>query len=242
VADVTMKAWLDGHPFDLQDLADLLANGPVRVVRDSDSDHERYYLTAPEIDDPPNGIPFYDAARLLLSKVNGLGRTNKSDFRPVTLSGRYSDAAGEHLIVTPAAAEARARLTATVVVTGADGQPLPEPPSPWPGRFAVAATCPEVAEVLDMMGRVEPLGWVELYKIHEIIRDAIRPDKIVGRGWTDTGSDSAFTASANLPGVSGSEARHARMQGTPKRTMSLAEGRSFVGELVTKWLDSQLNP
>jgi hypothetical protein len=40
-----------------------------------------------------------------------------------------------------------------------------------------------------------------------------------------------------LTDVSGTEARHARNSGKPPtRTMSLAEGRSFVSDLVTKWL------
>jgi hypothetical protein len=42
---VTVKAWLEGHQFDLEDLAQLLATGDVRVVQDTDEDG--YYLTHP---------------------------------------------------------------------------------------------------------------------------------------------------------------------------------------------------
>jgi hypothetical protein len=93
------------------------------------------------------------------------------------------------------------------------------------------------------MGAPEPLGFVELYKIHEIIRDAIRPKKIPELGWATKADDSAFTGSANRADVSGSGARHARNSGpTPTRTMTPAEGRSFVSNLAMKWLDSLASP
>jgi hypothetical protein len=241
---VTTKAWLEGHHFDLEDLAQLLATGDVRVVHDADaSDDNAYYLTAPEIDNPPKGTTFYDVAQRLLSHINGLGRVYKADFRPVQLTGRYDTPTRQHIVVAPAAFEARFRLQADGVVTGPDGQPKPNPPSPWPNRFALAATHPDVGEVLDIMGSSEPLGWGELYKVHEIIRDAIKRKKIAELGWASNADDSAFTASANRADVSGSGARHARNSGsTPTRTMTLAEGRSYISDLVTKLLDSLANP
>jgi hypothetical protein len=133
-------------------------------------------------------------------------------------------------------------VTLGAVVVGV-GQPKPDPPSPWPHRFALAAIHPDVAEVLDIMGSSEPLGFFELYKVHEIIHDAIKPKRIAELGWASKADDSAFTGSANRADVSGSGARHARNSGPPPtRTMTLAEGRSFVGDLVTKWLDSLANP
>jgi hypothetical protein len=86
------------------------------------------------------------------------------------------------------------------------------------------------------MGATEPLGWVDLRKVYEIINDSI-PTKIYKMGWTTRARLSAFTGSADRPDVSGREARHARLPGLPqRRTMTLAEGRSYVSDLVTKWL------
>ncbi len=233
---MTTKAWLEGHQFDLADLAELLASGDVRVEHDDDED--AYYLTAPEIDNPAKINRFDIPAERLLVRINGLGRARSADFRPVTLSGKYTNADGDHIFVAAPPMEARARLTATAVVLGPDGQPKPDPPSPWPGRLALADTHPEVAEALNIMGCVQPLGWVELYKVHEVIRDAIQPKKIYELGWATKADDSAFTGSANRADVSGDEARHARNSGPPPtRTMSLAEGRSYISDLVTKWLD-----
>jgi hypothetical protein len=234
---VTTKAWLEGHQFDLADLAAQLAIGDVRV--EYDDDQGAYYLTAPEIDNPAETNRFDIPAERLLVRINGLGRVRSADFRPVNLSGKYTNADGDHIFVAAATMEARARVTATAVVLGPDGQPKPNPPSPWPGRLALTTTHPEVAEVLDIMGRAQPLGWVELYKVHEIIRDTIQSKKIHEIGWADKSDESAFTASANRADVSGDGARHARNPGLPPtRTMSLAEGRSYISDLVTKWLGS----
>lgn len=234
---MTTKAWLEGRQFDLADLAKLLGSGDVRVEHDDNED--AYYLTALEIDNPAETNRFDIPAQRLLIRINGLGRVRSADFRPVTLSGKYTNADGDHVFVAAATMEARARLTATAVVLGPDGQPKPDPPSPWPSRFALTTTHPEVAEVLDIMGRAQPLGWVELYKVHEIIRDTIQSKKIHELGWADKGDDSAFTASANRADVSGDHARHARNSGLPPtRTMSIVEGRSYISDLVTKWLGS----
>lgn len=47
---------------------------------------------------------------------------------------------------------------------------------------------------------------------------------------------SAFTGSAKRPDVSGGDARHARMSGTPpNRTMILDEGRNLIRLLIANW-------
>lgn len=234
---MTIKAWLEGDLHDLQALAQLLTQGDICVTHDADKD--AYYLTAPEIDYPPSGTAFYEAAKKLVARVNGFGRAANSGFRPVTLSGGFSEGNSEHRVIfVESAAEIRVSVgTPTVTVTRSDGTVVPPPPPPWPGRFAMAGKHPDVDEVLESMGQSEPLGWVELYKIHEVIRHSIMPDKIPDLGWADKATDSAFTGSANLPAVSGRGARHARMEGDPKRTMTIAEGRDYISGLVIKWLD-----
>lgn len=234
---MTTKAWLEGDPHDLRVLAQLLTDGDTRVVHDAEKD--AYYLTAPEIDSPPSGTAFYEAAKKLVTLVNGFGRMANTGFRPVKLNGGFSEGDSEHRVIfVESAAEIRVSVgVATVTVTRPDGTVVPASPSPWPARFALVDKHPEVVEVLEIMSRLEPVGWVELYKVHEVIRHSIAPDKIYELGWADKPTDSAFTGSANLPGVSGSGARHARMEGNPKRTMTMAEGRDYISALLIKWLD-----
>ncbi|MFN3005683.1 hypothetical protein [Mycolicibacterium wolinskyi] len=234
-----MKAWLEGDDADLELLARFFGNGDVRVVEDSGG----YFLTAADIDDPPAGARYYEVAQLRLSKVNGLARLIDPGFVAVRLSGKYQDGDVTHQVISPMPAIARARFgIPTVTVTNPDGAVYSGPPSPWPARVRLADSNTDVAEVLAIMGSPEPLGWVELYKVHEIIRESIKPGKVPDLGWADKTADSAFTGSANLPVVSGSDARHARMEGAPKHTMTIEQGRAYISDLVTKWLDHLASP
>jgi hypothetical protein len=103
----------------------------------------------------------------------------------------------------------------------------------------VVTTHPDVAEALALMGQPVALGWIELYKVFEIVGDSVKPNTLDKIGLATAHDLSAFRASANRPDVSGADARHARMSGgPPKHHMSLPEGRQFISDLVQAWIDS----
>lgn len=234
---MAVKAWLEGHQFDLQDVAEMLSDGNVRVLHDAEED--AYYLTAPEIDNPPQPGRFDISAMQLLRTINGLGRARSSDFQPVKLAHKYTDHNGTHIHVAAAEARINIRGRAAGVATGPDGQPLPSPPSRWPQRLALVETNQHVARVLKILGRDENPDWYDLYKVHEIIRHDILPRKIHRLGWATKSQDRAFTASADRYDVSGEAARHAvdRHSEPPRHTMTISDGRAYIANLVTKWLD-----
>jgi hypothetical protein len=139
-----INAHLKGHEFDLLTLAELFREGDPAVA----GDHEGYYLsfTAPD-ELPDDGAQLYDAASVLLRRVNGVARTLRSDFRPVALTGRFSDETGrQHQVVLVDTAEARARANPITVLV--DGKQLPLPPAPGPDYVQLAQTHPDVAEDL----------------------------------------------------------------------------------------------
>ncbi|OBI54679.1 hypothetical protein A5667_24935 [Mycolicibacterium fortuitum] len=230
---------MQGDDADLGLLARFFGDGDPRVVQEEDG----YYLAATDIDSPPGNTPYYEVARTHLIAINGLGRLIDPGFVPVHLTGNYQDGDVVNCVISvpPAIATARFGIP-TVTVTNPDGTVVHGPPSAWPARLGLAESNADVAEVLVIVGRAEALGWVELYKVHEIIRESVKPAKIPDLGWADKATDSAFTGSANLPGVSGSDARHARMEGAPKRTMTIEQGRAYISDLVTKWLDHLASP
>lgn len=231
---MTVKAWLSGHEFDLEMLADLLPDGALRVVKEGGV----YCLVSDELDNPPSGVPYYEVAPALLQRINGMGRVTSSDFRPVHLSGRYTDGAKTHQVVSVGTAEERSKAYPPAVRV--DGQQPTKPIAPrGPVYASLSATHPDVAEVLDILGGAAPApNWVDLYKIYEIIRSNIQPTRIDKTGWITKAEDDAFTASANHPAVSGADARHARQKGgPPSRSMSLFEARQLIGRLVQAWTD-----
>jgi hypothetical protein len=234
---VTVKAWLEGDIHDLQALERLLDDGDPRVVRDPD--REAYYLTAPEIDNPPSGRAFYETAKELIARINGFGRVADPGFRPVRLSGAFSEGDSQHQVIfAEAALELRVSMQASATVRHEDGTVVPPAPSPWPGRLALAAKHPDVAEAFEIMSQFEPLGWSELFKVHEKIQDSIG-GSIPKMGWASNADDDAFGASANRYDVSGRDARHARREKRlpPKRTMTIQQARHYISGIVIKWLE-----
>jgi hypothetical protein len=228
-----MKARLDGHEFDLQDLADWLPSGDIRVAKDDMG----YYLSAAVIDNPPEGKTFYEAAHDLLPIVNGMGRLKSAKFRPVKLDGRYQDGEKRHTVVGVGTIEVRSRVHAVGIITGPDGKVKPQPPTPGIA-YAGLTGRPEVAEALTILATPAG-GWVELYKVYEIIRDAVSPIPLDKSGLATKEEISAFTCSANRPDVGGLAARHARIAGgLPKRTMTELQAHEFIGRLMRAWMDA----
>ena len=230
---MTIKARLEGHEFDLQDLADWLPSGYIRVAKDDVG----YYLSAAAIDHPLEGKTFYEAAQDLLPIVNGIGRMKSAKFRPVKLDGRYQDGEKRHTVVGVGTIETRSHVHAVAIVTGPDGKEKPQPP-PQGIAYAALTARPEVAEALTILA-TPAAGWVELYKVYEIIRDAVKPVALEKSGLATKDEISAFTGSANRPDVGGLGARHARMDGRlPKRTMTELQAREFIGGLMRAWMDA----
>lgn len=225
---MTVKAWLEGHEYDLDDLIELLSSGNTRVVKDNDG----YYLTSTEIDDRPTGVPFYEVAAQVLRRVNGLARAKNPQYRPVRLAGRYHDGDRPHTVVPIGTVEARARIYAAAVVISDEATRVPQLPANGPQFVSLATAHPDVAEALALMGQPEPLGWVEMWKVYEVVRDNIKPSDIVALGWFTRAEVSGFGAGANRPDVSGTSARHARMGGRHRPT---GWQRKRVGPLSANW-------
>ena len=85
----------------------------------------------------------------------------------------------------------------------------------------------------------EPVGWVDLYKIYEIIKDAGALGSCA-RALGITDKDLAlFRRSANHPDVGGPDARHARSnERPPSNPMTVGQARALIGNLLKTWLDS----
>ena len=199
-----------------------------------------YYLSSVEVDDRPDGVPFYEVAPRVLRRVNGLGRVRNPAYEPVSLTGRYTEGSSVHHVVMADGIRIRARVEATAEVRGADGQVLPPAAPDGPDRARVATFSSDVEEALYILGQAEALDWGQLYKVFEIVKDDVSSTSMVDLGWTSAADISAFKASANRPDVSGAAARHSRMGGTPPRhQMSHDVAQAFISRLVSTWIDSK---
>jgi len=234
---MTWKAWLDGHAYDLETLGELFRAGDPLVAEDIP---DGYYLKSSAMQDS-NGQPDHNAAEALVRRVNGVGRVADEDFRPVHLVGRYTTPDGKtSVVVSGDTAEVRSRARVGTVLI--DGVPVPQPPPKGPRYVALAAQHPDVADALRVLGQPGPLDWYDIYKAWEIVEHAVGGwRQVVAQGWTTRVDIERLTASANHPGISGDEARHARQPGAPgpNRIMTLREADGLVRRLVANWIESQ---
>jgi hypothetical protein len=243
---VLIKAYLKGWEAALLALADLFGEGDPAIAADDEGD---YYLSFTVPDEF-----FHDAERLqatasvLLRRLNGLGRVFDHEFLPVGLVGRFSDETGQQQqVVLADSAEGRGYAFAAVAVTEGEQPPVPTPPSPGPGYLQLAEVDPDAAEVLAILSKPDSLpDWFDLYKVLEIVSQNVSGlpglkglPRLKKAGWVPAAQLEAFTASANHQGISGGQARHARMRGTPspRLMMTLTEAQQLISALVKAWLD-----
>ena len=82
-------------------------------------------------------------------------------------------------------------------------------------------------------------SWAGLYKVYEIIEDAIGGlQKIIEKGWVTKSTIKRFKHTANSPTAIGDEARHGKeVTSAPKKAMLISEARSLIETLLIKWLN-----
>jgi hypothetical protein len=227
---MSWRAYLEGHPFDLDLLVEQFDRGQVVVRRDGD----QYWMESPDFEALTEASEVQRVCRSLLSAMNGAAALVDANCRRVELTDRFSDGTGPIFVLASAAIEARTRVTAVGEVRGPDGELIAPPPTPGPDYLAVARREPNVREVLGLLGR-GPGDWASLYKIFEVIRDDGQYER-----WAADSEYRAFTASANRPSVGGSDARHARAAPrSPKRTMTIHDAREFIRRVTLAWVSSK---
>ena len=229
------RAWPEGHSYDLETLGELFGEGDPHVAKDSSG---RYYLESSALLDSSGQLDD-DAAEALVRHMNGAARAAYRGFRPVH-RGQYTAPDGTVHIVGKGGVSLRLHENEAFETV--------EPASPAvPGtsrgsRYLKLAEQEEsVATALRILGRPEPLDWYDLYKLWEIVEHAVGgTSQVVAQGWATKADIGRFTASANHPGISGDQARHARLKGVPGQdlVMPMPEGDAFVRRLIANWIES----
>jgi hypothetical protein len=253
---MTVRAALEGHQFDLDSLARHFSTGDPRVV----VNEEGSFLESADFEGLIDDVGrLVEIAGMHLARLNGYAVIQDSGFEKVGLQHRFirEDETGKHVhVALGATLRARAHVTAEAVVVLADtaearataydagttdstsGEPVPPDSVKY---LSLAASNRDVAELLELLGGSDRLMWVELYKAYEIIRGALGNGQggLVAAGWTSKRDLGRFTGSANHPGASGSDARHARQSGGPPAdVMTLGEAQQYIRQLAQQWLQS----
>jgi hypothetical protein len=96
----------------------------------------------------------------------------------------------------------------------------------------------DVAEALAIMGGSESLGWVDLYKVYEIVSATSAFESAKSAAGLSSNKMSLFTRTANHQKAAGTGARHARLStDPPAMPMPIEEARAVIGRLVSAWME-----
>jgi hypothetical protein len=226
------KAYLRGHDQDLRTLRREFASGDPKVSENESGT----FLESPRLDGSPGDHVALskDAAELLVA-INAAARMLEASYQPVELVNRFEDETGAFTAIL-VSDTLTIREEVAITVSGRVDGPSAAPTLPGPDLAAASLRDPQLREAVGWV--VAPqVTWADLYKAKEVITGAV-PD-LVARGWCTKAELSAFGASANLPQVSGRDARHARHSaGAPRRSMTHPEGLTFIMRLLRYWAES----
>lgn len=238
----TVSAKLSGHAFDLDALCERFVSGDPIVAKKGDN----YFLVSERLNRfADDASALYAEAATIVRLLNGVGRAAFAGFNLIELSGTFEvlDSQGftVHQVVAVGNIELRARVTAAAVVTRADETVLAESTRPSGWKIAlVAGTNPHVYEVLELLAAPK-LDWGVLYKIYEVLRDAVGRGKqgLVNAGLMTVQEQSAFTGSANHPVPAVGPPAMPGSQAVPRRSQcGLPEGEEFIRRVVNAWVET----
>jgi flagellin-specific chaperone FliS len=221
---MSIKAWLDGDEVDLRCLADLFpykGNGNFWINRQGDG---RFYMSAPELDQPPAGDTHLKVITALVARANGIARAMYPDFKPVSTPGSFSEDGKPNFAQREFTIEVRPKFSSGLTAAG---------PPPSRGLAYADLTCKDhdLAEAIDIMGGLDgELDFEQLYKIYEIINDAgvLKAARMSAR---------ISEAAIRLFKQTAQPFRHARMKGKLSRNpMPIQKARKMIGQLLAAWL------
>jgi hypothetical protein len=219
------RIYVDGEVSSVARLATLLRGGGIELELGSDLP----YLHGALIDAAPDPHAALQRAAEILPRLNAAGRRDSLAFKLIRLVSRVSEGDGPQIIFARAVLSAGGSLT----VGGDQGPQLTAK------MLAEAKTGTEYADAIELFGSSPNLGWGELYKIYELLKNAAG-DHFRARTGVSDSERRAFTASANDRGISGLGARHAVARPQRARhSMGLDEARELVRRMLTTWLNSE---
>ena len=118
---------------------------------------------------------------------------------------------------------------------------LEGPETDFPAMMNLCSTHEDAREALFYFGSGGN-PWANFYKVLEIVQDDCgETPQLVKRNWCTKSELERFKRTANHQEAIGAFSRHARMRADPpSNPMSVEEARSFVGKLLSSWINQLL--
>jgi len=236
------KILLTGDSFDLQELEKSFPDSDTFViVKESDG----YYLISTDFDSCQSSAEVKNKAIDVLDVLNGAKTLALGGNTPIKFGHIVREKAdGTNEIIVEISETLTIRDSISIVKKDSKGKIIEEvyPADDVPKWLAFALGDKKLKRALRIYGE-ERHSWAGLYKIYEIIEDAIGGmQEIIKKGWATKSSIKRFKHTANSPSAIGDEARHGKeVTSGPKKPMHLSEARSLVETMLIRWLNSNEN-
>ena len=181
-----------------------------------------------------------EKAKEILAVLSGATRLILGGHTSMSVGGIYRvrDDGGRDifLIAEPGTFQMRG-FASTMVVTKSDGtEEIHRPADGIPSWLALATTDDAVAKALRLYDE-DSLGWVELYRLYEVIESDIGHSTILTNRWASDANIRLFKHTANSVAATGDQARHGKETSTPPaKPLTLSEARTLVDALLRAWL------
>jgi hypothetical protein len=225
-----------GDRADLNMLTGSMSTGSTSITMEAD----KFILRCDAFDGLDAARSVAQKAKQILSALSGATRLALGGHTSMAVGGVYrvrDDGGRDTFIITETGNLQIRGFPATVVVTRSDGtEEIHRPADRIPPWLALATTDDAVAKALRLRDD-ESLGWVELYRIYEVIESDVGGSAMVANGWASKRDIRRFKHTANSVAAAGDQARHGRETGTrPAKPLTLSEARALVDALLQAWL------
>lgn len=226
-----------GEAADLDMLSASISGAGVSIVKRD----KEYVLEAEAFAELESAQAVTQEAEKILTALSGSARLVLGSHTSLSAGAVYrvkEDGSRDIFVsLKPATMRIRAMpLTATVTRANSTKE-VRHPADPIAKWLPLATTDEAVAKVLRLRNSDE-LGWVDLYRVYEVIEDNIGSSTIVANGWATKRSIERFTRTANSVTAAGDKARHGRERSQPPRNpVRLSEARELVDQILKGWLE-----
>lgn len=231
---------LTGDPADLALLSKATSGGQTTISRRED---DVYVLRSSKLDECGDIEVARTLAKKIVITLSAYSRLkwNGQESIGVGTGIEFRDDGVRSLFLKAEPARARCRgFLASLSVTRRDGTVEHDGPSDtvqdW---LSVAERDSRVAKVLRLRD-TKDLGWVELYRIYEVVEDAEGKSRITSSGWINNSQVRLFKHTANSVQACGDQARHGKEHtDPPENPMTLPEAKNLIDSLVRSWITSK---
>lgn len=236
-----MTEWLvrlQGHQFDLEQLADHFTSVDRNVKRDKDG---QYYLTSSDLSHMTDPDLLRERALEILGFMNGAMKLYiGNSYHPVQLDVvTQIDGSGQrhHHITLSSTVEMRDQVKATLIRADGTREDVSQPSDNTEALVNLADQNVQVADALRFYERGD---WINLYKAWEVVCDAAGgTHAVVKNGWATEQDRNRFTGTAQSRAELGDEARHASEKyKAPNPPMILNEAQGFVRSAILAWINT----